>query len=149
MIKSSDSILEIANKRIDPSKTTENSLNTNGTFKVTEFYDHDNNIVKKITESIDTTIVLAGARTEIFDIENNIILEKNQDTNNVIWYLTLLEYDNGQLIVKTTFDFTEIYKLKYVIGKGKKETYSIFYNTNGVVVKPNELQKREKPYVIN
>lgn len=149
MIICSDSILKINDKRIDPTKTKEIIEIKKGNIKVTEYFDNQNLLVKKTTKSLNSTAPLSGSRTEVFDVDNNVILEKNQDQNGIIWYLSLLKYDNGQLITKTTYNFNTIYKAKYVIGRGKKETYTIFYNTKGEVVKSNDLQKRIKPYIIN
>ena len=149
MIKSSDSILKANNKHIKPKKTKEIFDREKGNFKVTKYFDNKNRLIKNTTINLNTTTPLPGTRTEVFDVDNNVILEKNQDNNGIIWYLSLLEYNDGQLITKTTYNFNYIYKVKYIIGKGKKETYSVYYNTNGKVVKFNNLQKRIKPYLIN
>lgn len=149
MIKTSDSILKISDKRIDNSKTKKTIHSKKGGLKIIEYYDHENNLVKKTSENKNTSIVLSGPRTEVYDINNNVILEKNQDIHGAIWFLSILEYTNGQLVLKTTFDLEYIYKVKFIISSGKEETYSIYYNTNGDVVEPKQLPERLKPYTAN
>lgn len=149
MIKTSDSLITISDNRIDNSKTKETIQADKGNMKITEYFDNENILVKKITSSLDNAYILFGSKIEVYNKKNEIIVEKNLDANNVIWHITLFEYIEGQLEIKTTFNAVHIYMVRYVIGKGKNETFSIFYDVNGKKANPNSLPMRKEPYNYN
>ncbi len=116
---------------------------------IEKYFDKDNNLIKRVTTKPNSSLGISGPRTEIYDVNGNLIVAKNQDFNGEIWYLAINEYDNAGNLVKTImFDMNHIYTQVYEYDMDKMLLKTRLYNAIGKEVKAVKKTKRKFKYKI-
>jgi antitoxin component YwqK of YwqJK toxin-antitoxin module len=116
---------------------------------MTRYYDQNGKLLKRINFNPRSSLGLTGPRTELYDSNGNLILEKNEDSKGVIWNLSLNEYDkNGNLTKRTKFDIEHIYTEIFEYNSDNELIHTTRYDCNGQKRKSKRKTKRKEPYKV-
>jgi hypothetical protein len=149
LIEKSNQIIEKYSERIHSTEKKDTTYGSNF-LEMTRYFDNEKKLVKRINRDPKSSLGFTGPRTEIYEVNGNIILAKNEDHSGEIWYLSINEYDDsGNLTKQTLFDMEFIYTKQYEYDSENKLSKVTFYNSNGRKVKSEKRAKREKPYALN
>ncbi len=146
LIEESNSLISVYDSRIESEVKKDTTYGPNY-LEMTRYYDRNGKLLKRVNLDPRSSLDFTGPRTEIYDSNGNLIMEKNEDHKGMIWYLSLNEYDiNGNLTKRTKFDFEHIYTEIFEYNSDSKITQTTMYDCNGRKRKSKRKTKRKEPY---
>jgi hypothetical protein len=146
LIEKTNQIIDEYSDRIHSTEEKDTVYGSNF-LKMTRYYGNNNKLIKRVNLNPRSPLGISGLRTEIYNDKGNRIIERNQDRNGKIWYLSIKDFDeSGNLIKEMTFDFKYVFTKLYEYDSENKLIKIVFYNSKGRKVKSEKRAKRKKPY---
>lgn len=105
-----------------------------------EYYDNNNNIIKRTRRDLCSSLTIGGNQTEWYK-NNKVIVSLNQNIRGAIWRLVISKYNkNGDIIETRQFDFNRIYKTIF-----NSSMQKIYFDSNGNQITDINMANRDIP----
>lgn len=106
-----------------------------------EYYDSNNNIIKKIKRNLCSTLEIGGNLIEYYK-NNKVIVSLSENICGIIWRLEISKYNNnGNITEIRQFGFDRIYKTIFDSSMQKK-----YFNADGNQISDLNMANRENPF---
>jgi hypothetical protein len=103
-----------------------------------EYYDNNNNMIKRTRRNLCSILTIGGNQTECYK-NNKVIVSLNQNIRGAIWRLVISKYnENGDIIETRQFDFNRIFKTIF-----NSSMQQIYFDSNGNQITDIKMANRD------